>query len=251
MADVVTDVEEYEKRLHETFLLGRLRLRPLDVEANVFAHPQFVSWRASTDSSLFLLHGATVAPHQTTCSWLSPAAVRIVSNFELVFGNRVGKDSSSLLTHYLYRPPHTISDEQKKVSLATVISSIVFQILGSENGKQIIRDEGNYAFVQQSLEALEEVSPRQVTERCRKLGKVLSKVVVELGLKSLVIVIDRIDQLHGGMEKTVEILTDLMESTRTAVRVFLTARSRTMFDDTDMKEQLGRRYARVTLNQDD
>jgi hypothetical protein len=174
-----------------------------------------------------------------------------VSNFGLVFGSKVSKSSSILLTHYLYRSPDTISAEQKRVSPATVISSIIVQILGSENGKHIIRDQGNYDFVQQSLEALEEVSPRQVTERCRKLGKVLSKVVVELGLESLIIVIDRIDQLHGGMEKAVEILIDLMESTRTTVKVFLTARSRTAFDDTDIREQLGRRYSRLTLNQDD
>jgi hypothetical protein len=235
--------------LDETFLLRRLR--PLDAEACVFTHPAFVSWRASTDSSLFLLHGATVAPDQTTCCWLSPAAVRIVNNFDLVLGSKFSKSSAILLTHYLYRAPDTIGTEQKRVTPATVISSIILQILGSENGKQIIRDEENYAFVQQSLEALEEVSLRQVTERCRKLGKVLSKLVVELSLKTLVIVIDRIDQLHGGMEKAVEILVDLMESTRTTVKVFLTARSRTAFDDTDIKEQLGRRYARLTLNQDD
>jgi hypothetical protein len=233
--------------LNETFMIRRLP--PLDVESSIFAHPKFEFWRAGTKSSLLLLHGATVAPDQTACSWLSPAAVRIVTHPNRVLGS--GLKGSSVLTHYLYRPPATISADPKKVSPASIMSSIIHQVLGSECGKRILRDEDDYAFIRESLEALEQVSMRQVTERCQKLIKILGKLLVELGLGCLVVVIDRIDQVQGGLQKVVEILADLIETSTSTVKIFLTARSRAAFDDTDMKEQLGRRYARLTLNQDD
>jgi hypothetical protein len=162
-----------------------------------------------------------------------------------------GLKGSSVLTHYLYQPPATISADPKRVSPASIISSIVLQILGSECGKRILRDEDDYAFIRESLEALEQISPRQVTERCQQVIKILNKLLMELGLGCLIIVIDRVDQVQGGMEKVVEILADLIETSTSTVKIFLTARSRAAFDDTDMREQLGRRYARLTLNQDD
>lgn len=243
----VSNVEEYEALLKETFMIRRLR--PLDADTSVFAHPKFESWRAGTKSSLLLLHGATVAPDQTTCSWLSPAAVRIVAHPDQVLDN--GLKGSSVLTHYLYQPPATISADPKKASPASIVSSIIVQVLGSECGKRILRDENDYAFMRESLEALEQISLRQVTERCHKLISILSKLLVELGLGCLVVVVDRIDQVQGGMQKVVEILADLVETSTSMVKIFLTARSRAGFDDSDLKEQLGRRYARLTINQDD
>lgn len=192
-----------------------------------------------------------MAPEQTSYSWLSLAAVRIVSDFNLIFSERSNDDSPTLLSQYLHRIPDAISATQEKVSPVTMVATIIHQILKSSNGRRIIRDEEKFAFLKQSLEALEDGSSKQITEQCRRLNKILATLLEGLTVQCLVLVIDRIDRIQGGMEKAVDILTSLVENTKVTVKVFMTARSRFAFNDAEVKERLDGSYLRLTMNQDD
>ncbi|CAI6341093.1 unnamed protein product [Periconia digitata] len=247
-SDSDTDLVKYRESLLETFHYPR-KLPPLDVDEQVFSRPDFIAWKEKIGSSLYFIHGATVAPEQTVYGWLSPAAVHLVSTFDSAFGGR--KESSALLCHYLFRSPDAISSSQERTAPTVVISSIIHQVLKSEMGKRITRNEDSFAFLKQSIDALEKSSSKQIGARCRKLNNVLSGMLKELDVKCLVIVIDRLDKLQLGMENVMEILVDLMEKTKTALKIFLTARSRAAFEDEDIRERLGGQYTRVTLNQDD
>lgn len=249
--DGQAEVVAYETKLKDEFGAVR-RLPPLDVERQVFGNPNFIAWRAGAASSLFLLHGATVAPDQTPYSWLSPAAVRIVSNFGLIFGDQGTATSPFLLTHYLFQGTDTINAVQEKFMPQNVVATLILQVLKSPNGKSVLHDEDRYAFLKQSLDALENgASPRQTSVHCRRLSRILSQLLVELRVQCLVVVVDRIDRLLGGTEKAVDMLADLMESIKVTVKVFATARSHAAFDDADVKERLEGRYARLTIHQDD
>lgn len=249
-ANVSFKAEDYERELCTTF--GSLRRLPLlDVDGQVFAHSGFASWKGGNSSSLFFLHGATVAPDLTSHSWLSPAAVKMVRRFSSIFGGTENAEYPVVLSHYLHQIPDSVNAIHEKVSLIMVISSIIHQVLISSYGVSVIRDEEKFAFLRQSLDALQGPSTKRTREQCRRLGKILNKLLLEINVKCLVTVIDRLDKLQGSMERAVEILLDLMESTKVTIKIFLTARSRAAFDDADVKEQLEGRYFRLTLNQDD
>ncbi|PVH93367.1 hypothetical protein DM02DRAFT_676893 [Periconia macrospinosa] len=245
------DLEGYRESLRETFYYPR-KLPPLDVEGHVFNRPEFDKWKGGTTSSIFFLHGATVAPEQTAYSWLSPAAVQLISAFSSVFGSQQCKESSTLLSHYLYQSSDTINSTQEKTSPTEVLSSLIHQVLSSDKGKRIIRNEDSFAFLKQSIDALENTSTtKQIGARCRRLNTILINVLKELDINCLVIVIDRIDKLRLGMENVMELLVELMERAKTTLKIFVTARSRLAFEDDDLKEQLDGKYTRLTINQDD
>jgi hypothetical protein len=70
-------------------------------------------------------------------------------------------------------------------------------------------------------------------------------------VQCLVIVVDRIDRVQGGMEKALDVLIDIMEKAKPTVKIFATARTRAGFDETDVQERLEGKYVGLTLNQDD
>lgn len=244
-------LEGYDESLRETFHYPA-KLPPLNVKGQVFYRPEFEKWKNGTTSSIFFLHGATVAPHQTTYSWLSPAAVQLVSTIGTVFADREDTGSSALLSHYIPQSPDVVNSTPEKISPIIVFSSIIHQVLRSERGKLVIRNEQSFNFLKQSIDALESNSTKQINAKCGGLNTILSKTLEEMNVARLVIVIDRIDKLQLGMENAMELLVDLMQRAKVTLKIFVTARSRAVFDDEDVKERLGeQQYTRVTINQDD
>jgi hypothetical protein len=179
------DIKGYEQRLQKTFNFPR-KLAPLDVDAQVFSHPNFDKWRRGTTSSLFLAHGTTVAPDQTAYGWFSPAAVSLVSRFDSEFSKHQNDDVSVVLCHSLFRSTDRISSSQEKTSVTSMIATIIYQVLRSANGKGVIRDEVKFRDLKESLDDFASIkgfplfTPTQTAAQYRILSDVFRKLLVQV-----------------------------------------------------------------------
>ncbi|KAF2868193.1 hypothetical protein BDV95DRAFT_610160 [Massariosphaeria phaeospora] len=245
LEDIEIDPENYDTRLEDTFSRLR-RLPPLDVDAQVQSQPVFAEWKQAKVSSIILLHGATVAPKQTSYSWLSPAATRMV---------RESRDGGGITGHnsaFAYHLCH-ISDThaipQNEISPSVVISGIIYQILKSDYGKQILRNEQHYTALQRKLETFDRLISKP-TAHSQKLIGLLAQVFVNARIQKVLIVVDRIDRVRGGISRVLDLLASLVESTTSTVKIFLTARSR-KFDVSDLRDWLDSgRLVRLAIDQD-
>jgi hypothetical protein len=242
---VDTSLREYESDLNQTFE-GFKRYPLFDVDAGLFRSRKFNEWRKSDISSLLLLHGSTVAPDQTIFSWLSSGAVRLVSDFEEFFQAK----EVTLLRHFC-QTSDGWDEREKKATPFTVLSSFIFQILRSDKGKLLLRDENAFAELRHDIGTLNHIEPGRTTERVKKLYSILSSILAKTKPKNIVIVVDRVDRIEGDLYRFLDPLMALIKSTACTLQVFLTLRSLYPFEDQPIKDMLGgRRYFSLVAHQD-
>jgi hypothetical protein len=215
---VNTPLREYDELLSRTFD-GVPRLPPFDVYNGLFGNATFRDWCKSSASGLLLLHGSTVAPHQTNLSWISRAAVRVVNNAEELF------DDSPIVLQYFCRTTDNYDERPPKVSPVTLLSNLLFQLLSSSKAKSIIRDEGKYEGLQHDIELLNDTDAKKITERVAGLYSLISIVMKEIDARSILLVLDRVDQIQGDWDRVLRPLLDLMKGSKGfRIKAFMTLR---------------------------
>lgn len=246
LEDIESPIDYYEAQLSATF--GNIRRLPeFDVDANLLSSPVFREWQQADRSGLFILHGATVAPEQTPYSWISPGAVRIVKNFDQLFSSIKGPTA---LAFQFCQVSETLESLPKKVSPFAVLARIIHQILRSEYGKKLLRDEPKYSDLKRNLEALVD-SSANMTVKLQKLSGFIARLLQEFNIRNAVFVLDRIDRIQGGIEKMLEPMASLIESKGIMVKIFLTARARYIEDDDEWRDRLGsNRFVTLAMDQD-
>jgi hypothetical protein len=238
-------LRDYERNLNQTFE-GFKRLPPFDVDADLFRNRKFNEWRKSDISSLLLLHGSTVAPDQTIFSWLSPGAVGLVSGFEEFF-----QIKEVILLRHFCQTSDSWDERQKKATSFTVLSSLIFQMLRSEKGKLLLRDENAFVELRRDIETLNSIDPGRTTERVKKLYSILSSILARTKPENIVIVVDRVDRIEGDLYRFLDPLMALIKSAACTLQVFLTLQSPYAFEDQPIEDTLGeRRYLSLMAHQD-
>ncbi|ORX96838.1 hypothetical protein BCR34DRAFT_607493 [Clohesyomyces aquaticus] len=236
-------LEGYQKLLDRDFE-GLPRLPAFDVDRQLFDDPEFRRWINAPPPALMVLHGSTVAPAQTQLAWVSPGAMRLVTDIE-----NIAKLEGPRVVYQFCR--HTDEYDTEKVSPCVILSRILYQLLRLPDGKHILRNEALYGSLKQRIEDLETISPKRVSERLEKLYAMLEKVLSELGPGSIFVVIDRTDQIAGDFEDFMAPLLDMMSNPSCKLKVFMTRRVQYSFDDSAIKETLSRgRYYGLRVDQD-
>jgi hypothetical protein len=237
-------LQEYANDLSQKFE-GHRGLPPFDADACLFSNRRFNQWRKSEQASLMILHGATVAPNQTILSWISPGAVALVSNFEELF-----QSARPILLRHFCQVDDSWDARPNKVSPSTVLASFIFQILRSEKGKPLLREENTYAELRDNLETFAAIQRTRATDRVEKLYSILRSILTKSKLRNVLIVVDRVDRIEGDLYRFLDPLMSLLKQTDCTLKVFMTLRAPYAFEDGHIKDTLGGRYTSLSIDQD-
>lgn len=248
MNQVDPNLKDYEELLHETF--GTMRKWPaFDVQCDLFAHGVFKKWRTSKNSNLMILHGSTIYPEQTELSWISPAALRLVSDFEEIF-----QDDPPVMIRHFCRLTESGAAPPERIPLHMVLSSLIFQIVRSRQGRSLLINEKVYAEVKREIAAVNIIPQDELIERVKKLFPILKKVLKGSGIKKLLVVIDRLDQIQGDRDWFLDPLMDMMKSEemeQISIKTLVTLRVPFGFDHSSLEYKLGKdRYSHLEFDQE-
>lgn len=238
-------LDEYEALLSERF--DSLRGLPaFDVKTELYTNEDFQRWRREIESGLFVLRGATVAPSRTDLSWISPGAVGLVKEFEELF-----RPQPPLLLHFFCRLTDEWSAKNQKIIPKVLLSSFIFQILRSEYGKHILHNEDAYAEVKFEIQSAINTASQRVTEGVTQLYDVMQKLLSRTGVQRVVIVVDRLDEIQGDLERFTDPLLKMLKRNEIKTKAFLTVGSSRSLKASDMSYVLGEcNFCSLVIDQD-
>ncbi|KAF1994267.1 hypothetical protein P154DRAFT_527175 [Amniculicola lignicola CBS 123094] len=235
--DVQDHIDEYELQLDDTF--GSIkRLPAFDVDAALVSRPEFQDWREHDTPTVFLLHGATVAPDDTSFSWLSPACTRLIRDPDSILRSR-NRKRMPLVMYHVNKISDWDSESVSKTPLALVLSKLIYQVVASDQGKTVLREEERFTFLKGQLEALVGGPPRQTAEKLQVFVRIWATLLKDLEIRDAVLVLDRIDNMQGSIERVLEITSDLVRRSPATIKVFATARTRYLLSEPDIEDKLG------------
>jgi hypothetical protein len=248
--DLETFVRDYDERLTDTFSNIR-RLPPFNPEDQLFRTANFSAWGRNSQSSLILLWGKTVAPDRTLLSWHSPATTRLACEADKYLLDLNSSEPLTVVYYFCQVTEYFDDSPQRMPSACTVISTIIYQLLKSRNAQTIFRDDKRYAKLKHDIEDSSAYLATEATEQLLKLYSILSNLLIDLELKSVFIVLDRIDRIQGNVDIFLGPFLKLMDTTECVLKVLITIRTERDFDDSMLKESMSRdTYTQVILDQD-
>jgi hypothetical protein len=131
------------------------------------------------------------------------------------------------------------------------LSSFIFQLLRSEAGKLLLRNEEAYAELKDEIESFNAIEPGRSTERVSKLYPVFSKILRDTKPAKVVVVVDRVDRIEGDLYRFLDPLMALLKSGNCILKVFLTLSAPYRFENGYIKNTLGgKRYTSSATHQD-
>ena len=201
--------QAYEGLLKTKF--GKIRkLAPFNIDSQLLDHERFRSWRNGSQSSVLILKGKTISPHSTYLSWLSPAAVHLIQNAERHLLDGPNGRSSAVISYCCQTEDGDGASEM--VSLATVISSLIYQLLQTEKAQRLLRDDGRYRTLERNIAGVfgPGTSPNR-RERNRQLYAIFEDLLSTLSLRKVYILIDRMDRVEGTLGFERGVFLDLPE----------------------------------------
>jgi len=190
-------IQAYESLLDTRF--GKIRrLAPFNIDSQLLHVEQFRSWRNSSHSSVLILKGKTISPHPTYLSWLSPAAVHLIQNAERHLLDDPNDHSTVVISYCCQTEDGDGASE--KVSLATVISSLIYQLLQTKKAQQLLRDDDRYRRLERNIvDAFGSGASPKRREQSRQLYIIFEDLLTTLSLRRVYLLIDRTDRIEGTL----------------------------------------------------
>ena len=139
----------------------------------------------------------------------------------------------------------------QKFAACTVLSTIIYQLLSSENARPLLRSNERYAKLKRCIEDLSPQLPAKPSEQLPRLYSMLASLLTELALRKVFIVIDRIDRVQASLESFLAPLLDLIEEAQYVLKVFITIRTEYKFSDFMVGESVSsKKFSRLVFDQD-
>lgn len=156
---------------------------------------EYMHWKSSKHNCMLVLNGRTAAD-QTSCCWLSPAAVEIASTLRQE--TRGGTDGPRVAVAELYcQKSDFMPSNIKKMS---AIVSLFLQLLEADS--TILRDAERFEGLRARLTNLESKSHSDFGQVCVLLFEIIQKFDL------VYFIIDRVDRIAGHFMK--EFFTNIM-----------------------------------------